>query len=332
MTTTTTRRRTSSGFTTIELTTAAGIIAILIGLLLPAVQKVRESANASRTSANLQRLCVSATESKQRTGKLPILDSVWMDLGFPVTAGFATDGFAITVPTGSGNDKLELVATPLPGVTGSVTIRAPFVAASGESCAVTSTPIPSADGARTRMFNDVLATGVLAFQRLVDLGLDPSGPGTATNLVQGNYIGTNVLGNTAANGTFSFRSIQSGTSGPGAPPVTGWFVAEAFRILRLGANGEQWTIFPETAVTDGTSNTILFSLSGLETTTRQFYGGAAGPLADLQAAKTAEARGDVAGKRAALKAFQAKVLANGGVLTAPEAASLIALTEVLIAS
>jgi len=336
--TNTTRRRTSGGFSTIELVTATGIIAILIGLLLPAVQKMREAANAGRTSTNLQRLCGAATESKQRTGKVPALDSVWLDLGYPATAGFGTDGFAIQIDAGAGNDKLQLVATPVPGVTGAVTLRAPFVAGGGQGCAVASTPIPAADAARTRMFNEVLAAAALAFQRVVDLGLNPTQPDVAMNLVQGNFIGTNILVDPAANGTYSFLSIQKAASEPGAPPVTGWFVSEAFRIMRLGANGEQWATFPNVAVpsaiADGTSNTIMFSLRGLDTATRQFYGNspaAAGPLADLESAKAAETRGDLAAKRSALTAFRTKVLANVGLLPAPEAASLVALADVLIA-
>jgi len=318
------RRTAIRGYSVVELLTAISIIAVLIALLLPVIQRGRELTNASRTTANLQRLCKSAVESKQRTGKIPVLDSVWMDLGYPATAGYAMDGFALTVPTGSGDDKLELVAVPLPGVTGSVTLRVPFVPASVQGCSVVSTPIPSADGARTRMFNDLMATGALSLQRLVDLGLDPKQPGVTTNAVQANYIGTNLV------------AIQKSVSQPGAPPVTGWFVGEAFRIMRIGANGEQWTAFPDTtAITDGTSNTILFSLNGLETVTIEFYGNAAaaaGPLADLQAAKAAEARGDLAGKRAALTAFRAKVLVSGGAVTAPESAAIIAMADVLISS
>src|SRR5260370_26072970 len=161
-----------SGFTLMELIAVIAIIAILIGPLLPAVQKVREAANKSKCISHLTLLVNAQKFYFQGHGMYAdSFQALGLAAEFPCSLAGCTqrqnNGYLYQMVLGHSGHDFQVVGKPaLPGKTGSAQCL------TDPTGNVTCAPVAEADPVRRQMFADIRAQAIQGLFQLL-LGRTP---------------------------------------------------------------------------------------------------------------------------------------------------------------
>jgi prepilin-type N-terminal cleavage/methylation domain-containing protein len=160
-------RKAETGFTLLELVVVIAIIAILIGLLLPAIQKAREAANENHATIKLRQIVSAQKSFLNSHGNYA---GTLADLGLasefqcddPACSSAVNGGYSFKILLGAGGQSFTATGDPASvGKTGSTR----FV--TNQIGGIFSAPLPEAESIRNQMFAEINAQALQTLFRLI---------------------------------------------------------------------------------------------------------------------------------------------------------------------